>query len=578
MMFRKALSVLSCWGILLIASTVPVAYAFIDMSFPLISIGGSIGRMALPRVGVSSSEKEFEPAAMYGGSTGRISSQVVEEGFHCEHFGSCPGCVMTDRVLGVDVVESVQRFFASPSIQRQSTSSTSTSTSFSPNQLQFTMRLPSNITQWRTQAKLAVASQYWGSRDGCTFGLYERNSHRVVPIPHCAVHHPQINTAIALLTQATANAQTVAYNETFLTGQLRYVQCQVERATNKVCLTLVWNADHLKGCQPYLSRLVKELKKATSISNYSDIWHSIWVNLNTGTGNNIFSRGDNKWFRLEGPEYVREPIHSSTLQEHCGFFFFTPSTFRQANMDGFEVIAQYVAKLVPPKSTVCELYAGVGILGLTALAYHHMAENDNPADTALRWLRCSDENPANLKCFERSIRSMPASITGASTVSSKQSTRKKANKSTSKATYMVASATTAVQEGQALGASVLLVDPPRSGLDEFVLTELCKPRNPKQPHVEDLLLLDDEGSSNINLLNDVTTLIYVSCGFESFSRDCERILSANAGWSIHSSIGYLLFPGSNHIETVTLFRRQLSFKRTPVKKVTSFGSFARQKR
>jgi tRNA/tmRNA/rRNA uracil-C5-methylase (TrmA/RlmC/RlmD family) len=249
-------------------------------------------------------------------------------------------------------------------------------------------------------------------------------------------------------------------------------------------------------------------------------------------------------------------------------------------MDGFEVIAQYVAKLVPPKSTVCELYAGVGILGLTALAYHHLAENDNPAATALRWLRCSDENPANLKCFERSIRSMPASITGASIVYSKQqSTRNKANKYTTKATYMVASATTAVQEGQALGASVLLVDPPRSGLDEFVLTELCKPRNPKQPHVEDLLLLDAEGSPNINLLNDVTTLIYVSCGFESFSRDCERILSANAGWSIHSSIGYLLFPGSNHIETVTLFRRQLSSKRMPVaKKVTSFGSSGRQKR
>lgn len=571
----RTASVLYCLGII-IASTVAVTYAFIGVLFPLVTTGGggAIGRRTFSYVGVSSSETEFEQPVR--GGSGRGSPRVAEEGFQCEHFGTCPGCVMTDRVLDVDVVGNVQRFFAAPSIQRQSSSSSSTA-AYSSRPLTFAMTVPSNITQWRTQAKLAVASQSWGSRDGCTFGLYERNSHRVVPIPHCAVHHPQINTAIALLAQATANAQTVAYNETFLTGQLRYVQCQVERATNKVCLTLVWNADQLKGCQPYLSRLVKELKKATSISNNLDMWHSIWVNLNTGTGNNIFSRGENKWFRLEGPEYVREPIHSSTHQGHCGYFFFTPSTFRQANMDGFEVIAQHVAKLVPPKSTVCELYAGVGMLGLTALAYH---QSDNPAaTTALRWLRCSDENPANLKCFERSLRSMPAAMTaGTASASSKHSTRYKANKSTSKATYMVASATMAVQEGQALGASVLLVDPPRSGLDEYLLTELCKPRNPKQPYVEDLLMLDDEGSPNINLVNDVTTLIYVSCGFESFSRDCERLLTSNAGWKIHSSTGYLLFPGSNHIETVTLFQRQASSNRTPVKKVTPFSTSGRQKR
>lgn len=560
----------SCYfGVIFSLLTLTFTCAFVGVLSPLFST--SKGRKTLPYCRASLQDSQ-QPI----GNTGRDTSVLLEEGFGCVHFGTCPGCVMIDRVLGVDIVESVQRFFASASIQRHCSSN-----------LKFAMKVPSNITEWRTQAKLAVASQYWGSRDGCIFGLYERNSHRVVPIPHCAVHHPQINTAIALLTEATANAQTVAYNETFLTGQLRYVQCQVERATNKVCLTLVWNADQLKGCQPYLSRLVKELKKLTTASTSSDLWHSVWVHLNTGTGNNIFSRGENKWFRLEGPEYVREPILSSTSKEKHGYFFFTPATFRQANMDGFEVIAQYVAKSIPAKSTVCELYAGVGVLGLTALLHHHPTEIDintsnsnanSRASSGLGWLRCSDENPANLKCFERSIRSMPPSVIGSPSFSSKHATRYKAGKSTSKATYMVASATRAIQEGQALGATVLLVDPPRSGLDEFVLVELCKPRNPNQPYVEDLLLIDEEENPNINLVNDVTTLIYVSCSFEAFSRDCERLLSANAGWSIHSATGYLLFPGSNHIETVTVFRRQQSSKKSPGKRGSSFVSSSKKRR
>jgi len=524
------------------------------------------------------------------------SSSSSNQGFTCEHFGVCPGCVITDDVRQIEVAESSKRFFESSSIRRHRIAAAEEEDDL----VVFPIHVPSKVTQWRTQAKLAVAPNplSWGSRGGCIFGLYERNSHRVVPIPNCVVHHPQINKAIAILTEATANAQTVAYNHTLIssstssssstsqasssssTGQLRYVQCQVERSTNRVCLTLVWNAEQFKSCQPYLARLVKELKRLAAAANNNtnedgSFWHSIWLHLNSGTGNNIFSRGESKWFCLEGPEFVREPILLDPQKKH-GLLFFTPSTFRQANMDGFDRIAKHVAKSIPTTSTVCELYAGVGLLGLTALAYHHRQDNNNTME-GLRWLRCSDENPANLNCFERSLRSMSPSLTGirsSSTSSSKkqqhqlQKQRYSSKASTSKATYMVASATKAIQEGQALGASVLIVDPPRSGLDDFVVAELCKPINLNQPYAEDKLFLEDD--VNCNLVNDVTTLIYVSCGFEAFSRDCERLLSANAGWKIHSTTGYILFPGSNHIETVAIFKRKAT--KPPQKQRGAFSS------
>ena len=124
-----------------------------------------------------------------------------------------------------------------------------------------------------------------------------------------------------------------------------------------------------------------------------------------------------------------------------------------------------------------------------------------------------------------------------------------------KASYMVASAAEALKAGQALGADILIVDPPRKGLEDYVLDELCKPFNPKQPCVEssDMLTVPDH---LVNWVNDVQTLIYVSCGFDALARDCEKLLSSGGGWKLESATGYILFPGSNHVETLCIFRRR----------------------
>lgn len=125
----------------------------------------------------------------------------------------------------------------------------------------------------------------------------------------------------------------------------------------------------------------------------------------------------------------------------------------------------------------------------------------------------------------------------------------------SRITYSVADAAAALKAGQALGASVLVVDPPRKGLEEDVLNELCKPINPKQPLVESptLLAMSDEA---VNWTNDIKKLVYVSCGFDALARDCDRLLSSAGGWTLESAAGYVLFPGSNHVETLCVFRRK----------------------
>lgn len=332
-----------------------------------------------------------------------LINSLKDEPIGCGHFGKCPGCSFDTNVCNIPVVSSAKLYFSSSALQKYRWISGDNIKT----QESFKVIVPSSVTHWRTQAKLAVAPKSSWGRDGCIFGLYERGTHRVMAIPHCKVHHPSINAAIQILTKASANAGTVAYNEDTGEGDLRYVQLQVERMTQKVSLTLVWNAPTIKECQPRLARLTKELKRLEP-----DLWHSIWCNCNNNMGNVIFARGDDRWHRLYGPEFLREPI-PGTKQD--GNLYFSPKAFRQGNMDGFDTIAQYVAQNIPPGSKVCELYAGIGVLGLTSLSFHaHKRgvsgedhhEMNSSRNSPLAWLRCSDENPENVKLFYHSLNSM----------------------------------------------------------------------------------------------------------------------------------------------------------------------------
>lgn len=479
----------------------------------------------------------------------------------CEHFGQCPGCVVDSNIGEVDIIKSAKLYFSSTAVRKRRMDVAYNDLVVEENDDGFyNVVVPSLLNGWRTQAKLAVApkSSAW-AKDGCAFGLYARGTHSVLPIPNCQVHHPSINKAVETLAEATAQVGTSPYEEDKQDGGLRYVQFQVERSTGKVCLTMVWNAEQIKQAQPGLSRLVKSLQSLDP-----DLWHSIWLHCNNNPGNAIFSRNPSGWHLISGPEFIREPLPVGDK----GWLYFTPLAFRQGNMDGFDILATDVAKHVPGGSRVCELYAGIGVLGMTALAYH--AE----AGTPLTWVRCSDENPANPRCFQRTVDSMPSSVTGIQRggsfkkeenlltiaelmrqMESGQGKDVTAEREGDKTSYLVASAAKALTDGQALGANVLIVDPPRRGLEQEVLDELCKPFNSYQIYVESKTVLtipDDK----VNWVNDVTTLVYVSCGFDALARDCERLLSSQGGWLLESATGYVLFPGSNHVETVAVFRRK----------------------
>ena len=87
----------------------------------------------------------------------------------------------------------------------------------------------------------------------------------------------------------------------------------------------------------------------------NDDWHSIWVNVQEGSTNTIFGP---IWELKMGPTYLEETILGRK-------FYFHPACFVQANLDLFEQILLDIKSWVLPNQHLTEFYAGIGVISLT---------------------------------------------------------------------------------------------------------------------------------------------------------------------------------------------------------------------
>jgi 23S rRNA (uracil1939-C5)-methyltransferase len=337
-----------------------------------------------------------------------------------------------------------------------------------------------------------------------------------------------------------------------------------------------------------------------------NLFHSIWLHFHPASrhDNSIFAHDDKAWECVYGDkdgveEYFTHIPSPFKHDKHAGsraaaivggatassgggggggsnmsiksmqpVLFFPPFVFRQANLNGFENIVKVIRKylVLPTSSTslsssngaknllkVCELYGGVGTIGLNIL--------DKVAS-----LSCSDENPNNEACFMRSLRRLREIDTSSSTSSSSLSALptsipKDIRYTTGSATKMV------VDLHELRGKDICIVDPPRKGLDK---------------EVTEALLYEADGPKR---------LIYISCGFKAFQRDFQLLTGSdnsadimmnsnvvsskqskkskmgqkNSGcggnhnkhchYTLVHAEGHILFPGADHIETVAIFDR-----------------------
>ena len=453
------------------------------------------------------------------------------------------------------------------------------------------------LYRWRTVSKLAVraSSDSTNDKPKVAIGLFLPQSHTLLPVPNCKAHHPSINQVVECVTHACHLVGVEPYQESNGKqtdsigenekgrGHLRYIGVNIERKTGAAQITLVWNGnppddsgtnveDGCNETDPRLAKLVTKIlsmantknndsqdsvatgqtdqpsqkkrrrrgnregkqKEETNITDTTGCnasnaeekaalnLHSIWVNYNLSWkhSNAIFAFDSTCWKHIYGPPAIIEHLEFSI--DSTGLFanpppaaypiplHFSPNVFRQANLDAFTNIVGRIRERVITVSshqerssnlpTCIEFYGGVGTIGL------HLSD-------IVSSLVSSDENPNNLKCFNKSVSTFPSDV---------QSRLEYKQKN---AENMVASETGLLKK-----CNILVLDPPRKGLDGDVLDYLCQ----------------TGWQQSLNLV------IYVSCGFQAFQRDCDALLKSEH-WRLEFAEGYLLFPGCDAIETLAFF-------------------------
>lgn len=320
---------------------------------------------------------------------------------------------------------------------------------------------------WRFRAKLAVR----GDVDFPLIGLFQRGTHSVVSIPSCPLHHRAILKSYQQVRQTMIDFQITPYDE--CKGVVRYLQFLVEKKSQTVQLSIVVNISEVTN------KLHAWIHHLYSLGGF----HSIWLNFNVEKTNRIF--GDN-WLLCAGEMYLQEKLGKIICSIH-------PACFVQAHLSLFEHALSIICQEALPSRRICECYSGVGVIGLNLASFS-------------KEVHCIEMNSFAKQCFDRTRSFLSQEIKN-------------------KVFFHLASMEKSLRLLKT--SDVIVVDPPRKGLEALVLDAI------NQSHAEQL--------------------IYLSCSTNSFMRDCSRLLKN--GWRVEKFFGYLFFPGSNHVETLCILKR-----------------------
>ncbi|TCJ05820.1 23S rRNA (uracil(1939)-C(5))-methyltransferase RlmD [Cytobacillus praedii] len=311
-----------------------------------------------------------------------------------------------------------------------------------------------------------------GFRDGKVLaGLYGMNSHRLINIEQCAVQHPQTNKATKTVKRILQDLKIPIYNEKSKKGLIRTIVARVGIQTGELQIVLITTKKELPKRELIIQEIKKRLPEVKSIIQ----------NINGQKTSLIF--GD-ETVNLEGSDFIQETL--GDLQ-----FELSARTFFQLNPEQTVKLYNEVKKAASLTGTekVADAYCGVGTIGL--------------------WVA---DGAAEI----RGMDIIPESIEDAKKNAARHGI-KHAKYVTGKAEILLPKW---VKEGWK--PDVIIVDPPRTGLDEQLLKTILKVK-PKK-------------------------VVYVSCNPSTLAKDISVL---NRSYKVEMMQPVDMFPQTSHVECVT---------------------------
>jgi 23S rRNA (uracil1939-C5)-methyltransferase len=199
-----------------------------------------------------------------------------------------------------------------------------------------------NELNYRNTAKLVVAGKF----SDPVIGIYRRNTHEVMEITNCSLHHPLINKVVQAAKVGIRKGKVQIYNQKSEMGLLRYLVVRVAEPADKVMVVLVTN-DQGYNEMHHLAKYIQEQVPEVAV---------VSQNINTTTGNVIFGHKD------------RFITKAQTLRAYVGDKSFTlsPHSFFQVNSGAARIIYEKVRELAALTGTerVIDVYCGIGGISL----------------------------------------------------------------------------------------------------------------------------------------------------------------------------------------------------------------------
>ncbi len=322
-------------------------------------------------------------------------------------------------------------------------------------------------------------AQYPFSQNGKA-GFYAGRTHSVIELPHshCALQPPIFDTVIRLFEQFVADNGLSVYDETTHQGLVRHLYLRLATATNQLMVVPVINGTRLPAAQKLIGLLRGEL---------GDTLAGVVLNCQTEKTNVVLS---DKQVLLYGKETIEDILCGVKVE-------LSPLSFYQVNRDMAEKLYEKAAEYAcPDGKTVLDLYCGAGTIGLSMA---HRAKKIIGVEIVPQAVKNAEHNAA-LNGIDH-------------------------------ASFICADAACAAEKlaEQGVQCDTVIVDPPRRGCDEALLTTIAERFRPER-------------------------LVYVSCDPATLARDCAFLHTK--GYEVQAYTPFDLFPRTAHVETVVCLSRK----------------------
>lgn len=307
-------------------------------------------------------------------------------------------------------------------------------------------------------------------------GFYRARTHQVIPAAHCLLQAPQSGAIAEAVEGYLRDLQVPAYNEESHRGLLRHIYVRTNRE-GQALVCLVVNGSKLPGEE----ELVRRIREACP--------ETIGVVLNSNTRRTNVILGE-KYRTLWGVDTLRDTL--------CGLTFdLSIPAFYQVNRPQAERLYEKAVELagLTGKETVLDLYCGAGTITL-ALA-------------------------------REAGRAIGAEIVPEAIENARENARRNGAENVS---FFCGDAADVAARlaAEDLRPDVVVVDPPRKGLEESVIGSIAQ-------------MAPDR-------------VVYVSCDPGTLARDVKRF--AQRGYRLEKAVAVDMFPRTVHVETAAKLVRE----------------------